>query len=60
MNIADVLPQPLAKYVLHKGVDSTALFSDTPDKQIFHCAPLFPFLLMLATNPFWSAQTWKK
>jgi len=32
MNIADILPQPLAKYILHKGVYSTALFCATPDK----------------------------
>jgi len=57
MNTGDLLPQPLAKYILHKGVDDTALFSATPDKQIFRCAPLFPFLLTLVTNPFWAAQT---
>jgi hypothetical protein len=60
MNIADVLPQPLAKYVLHKGVDGTALFSATPDKQIFHCAPLFPFLLMHVTSSFWQLTLRKK
>jgi hypothetical protein len=54
MNIADLVPQLLAKYILHKGVDNTALFSATPDKQIFSCAP---FLLTLVTNHFWAAQT---
>jgi len=32
MNIADIVPQLLAKYVFHKGVYSTALFCATPDK----------------------------
>jgi hypothetical protein len=41
-------------------MNSNDLFSANPSKQVFDCAPLFPFLFTLVTNPFWMAPTLEK